>query len=395
MGKFSDGVGGSGLGLYSNGPPAKENYRTVGCGTGGVQVTAKRHFHWRDCDLQTTPSIPAKFETVLYKGNREAGGFGSQAPRFGQEARKGEAPGPGAHTPASGLSKDKLADQAIGQKGHGSFASRAPRMKALKGATGSQGPGPGFYGVPAGPLPDTQRPDARPHANFQPPANVNPAKWYARPSPGPGDYAGATGPADASKAEVDNRGAIFSARCDPTKPLRKKENPAPGPGSYSLERPRSASEQPSRPRAAPSQLKGGFTPRDGTVTETSLHRQAVGLLALEDSQSRRHGPGPGQYEPNPEVTSTAGNRVSFNTGESFRLGNSHLPRTWKPQCPGPCEYEAAPPKPSDHAAAAAFASKITRFKESVSEVPGPAWYKPRMPSSEQTDFHLNPQNLWT
>merc|ERR1719331_2636399 len=117
MGLFSDGV----AGLHGEAPTAKENYRSIGRGNGGVEVSAKRNFHWRDFDCSTTPSIPGKFETVLYRGNREDGGFGSRAPRFGQEQRYGELPGPGAHNTHAGLTYKGRAESMVGKRGHGPF----------------------------------------------------------------------------------------------------------------------------------------------------------------------------------------------------------------------------------------------------------------------------------
>merc|ERR1719162_2087924 len=100
------------------------------------------------------PSIPGKFETVLYRGNREDGGFGSRAPRFGQEQRHGELPGPGAHdTPRIGL-----VENTVGKRGHGPFASKTPRQKS----SSSQAPGPGFYGVPTGSAPSSQGASSKP-----------------------------------------------------------------------------------------------------------------------------------------------------------------------------------------------------------------------------------------
>jgi len=59
-------------------------------------VRAQNLYH-RFADFATVPTIPGKFETVLYKGNQEEKGFGSQTPRFGQEPRPA-APGPGAYS---------------------------------------------------------------------------------------------------------------------------------------------------------------------------------------------------------------------------------------------------------------------------------------------------------
>lgn len=382
MGLFSDGV----AGLHGGAATAKENYRSIGRGNGGVPVSSKRNFHWRDFDCATTPSIPGKFETVLYRGNREDGGFGSRAPRFGQEERHGEMPGPGHH----GVAKSALADNAVGKRGHGAFASKTPRQQAAKS---SPAPGPGFYGDPSSvsaPYSETDR--CRPSATFVPPTSVNPAKYNARPSPGPGDYSGATGLATSvhSRFPVDNRGAVMSSVAEPT----HSSTETPGPGAYYRERQRPASGEPGR--QVSSLLK---TPRGWSevpvkpVSQAGLMRLGAELLA-EDSAQTSSMPGPGQYDPKPEATS-GGGPVSFCAGETyaFRLGNSHMSRRWRGDGgPGPCDYEAPPARPKGDLSAASLKSKVSRFTDKEAEAPGPAYYSPR--KTADTDFHLNPHSLW-
>jgi len=384
MGVFSDGA----AGMFSSAPAAKENYRSMGRGAGGVEVSSKRNFHWRDCDSATMPSTPGKFETVLYRGNREDGGFGSRAPRFGQEDRHHELPGPGAHEAPAGLARRGVTDSTVGKRGQGPFASKTPRQKASK----SEAPGPGFYGNSSGSgsAAVSQRDNDRPTSIFVPPTSVNPAKFNARPSPGPCDYSGAIGLPNPSTNKVDNTGAVISHNSEHGGPFSRLAKPTPGPGAYHKDRPDSA--EPARGCPVPS-LSRWEKLHDGRgVTEAGLLRFATKVLT-EDADQPPPVPGPGQYNPKPEATS-AGGPVSFGTGPAhgFRMGNSHRPRKWRPQGPGPCEYEAPPGSPLGHAAASSFSSKVTRFKELEQQAPGPAYYSPR--KTAEKDFHLNPQQLW-
>jgi len=384
MGVFSDGTGGA----FSSAPAAKENYRSMGRGSAGVEVSSKRNFHWRDCDSSTMPSIPGKFETVLYRGNREDGGFGSRAPRFGQEGRLHELPGPGAHEAPAGLALRGVTDSTVSKRGQGPFASKTPRQKSSK----SEAPGPGCYSSSSGSgsAAASQRDSDRPTSIFVPPASVNPAKFNARPSPGPGDYSGAIGLSNPLTNKVDNTGAAFSIG-EREGIVSRSSKPTPGPGAYHKDRPNSVEPACSRPVPSLSRwekLHDGRGP-----TEAGLLRFATEVLT-EDAGQPPPFPGPGQYNPKPEATS-AGGPVSFGTGGShgFRVGNSHRPRKWRPQGPGPCEYEAPPASPLGHAAASCFSSKVSRFKDLEQEAPGPAYYSPR--KRVEKDFHLNPEQLWT
>jgi hypothetical protein len=374
MGGFSDG-----LGLYSSEPPSKTNYRSIGRGTGGVAISAKKKSadsSWRDSDYQTIPSIPGKFETVLYRGNQEEKGFGARAPRFGQESRNSELPGPGAFGNVTAPERGIL--EAAGKRGHGPFASKTPRQKDSKTAV----PGPGSYKATEGSSSSSQRTRSAPNAVFVQPSSVNPASFNKRVSPGPLDYPGATvyGP----KSTASSTGACLShagERGDRTGSLALAAC-APGPGAYE-DRDRTIAGE-----AAQSRRDGGshgptskkwLTPREekANISEAALMRKSSEMLT-EDTNSSKAGPGPGQYNPKPEALS-GGGQTSFSTGESvsFRYGTSNLPRQWRKIGPAPGDYESRPPEPVSAAAAgAAFASNANRFDAKPPDAPGPAYYSP-------------------
>jgi len=110
--------------------------------------------------------------------------------------------------------------------------------------------------------------------------------------------------------------------------------------------------------------------------------------------------GPGEYEVEAAHDKVKAPR-QFNTGpsNSFQAGKSHLPRSWKPVNPGPCEYD---PKDdvvragANSMASAAFNSQqasIGHARSPVPPAPGPAWYSPRANSGAKS-FHLNMKNTF-
>jgi len=387
MGGFSDGPG-----LYCSAPPEKTNYRSLGRGAGGVPVTTARKKKQGSRNVQagpTIPSIPGKFETVLYRNNREDKGFGSRAPRFGQEARESELPGPGTSPSDSAGGIDK----AVGKRGLGPFASRTPRHQIDHAA--AQAPGPGYYGVVT-PSSSSKACSGAAHV-FMIPSSVNPAKFNARASPGPGDYSGAVG--QVGRAKVDATGALMRPGDSTTPRHGKTKDDTPGPGSYDATN-RSFSEVSaahgrrgiSVPKHRCSQSSEAIADdSDKILSEVALMRASAQMLAEEKAQSSA-GPGPGQYDPKPELTSYGG-QISFSSGESasFQVGLSHMPRKHREHHPGPGEYEPAPPA-SPKKLVLSFDSTPGRFKEKVPLAPGPAYYSPR--KIEQGDFFLNTKNLW-
>merc|ERR1719454_855244 len=178
----------------------------------------------------------------------------------------------------------------------------------------------------------------------------------------------------------------------------------PGPGSYDEKgctiaeaaaraRMRTAPDLTANQWMTPRQLPKGWT--DKGVSEATLMRQCADVLA-ESKPERNSGPGPGQYDPKPEAAAgglgQSLGQTCFGTGESvsFRVGNSHMARKYRPVGPGPGNYETPPsPSKSKACAAASFASNSKRFDVGEPEAPGPAYYGPvRLPPKDK-DFHLN------
>ena len=132
-------------------------------------------------------SIPSKFETTLFTGNRERDGFGSSAHRFSEV--ENELPGPGSYNADSAAAA--LVDTMVfSKKGYGSgFVSKTKRQSAFsKGAASTPAPTAYGYGS-AGTF------DAAARANrfgastsaFQPETKRS-VTVADEPAPGPGAY---------------------------------------------------------------------------------------------------------------------------------------------------------------------------------------------------------------
>lgn len=389
--------------------PEKINYRSVGRGDGGV-MRRRRPRSYRDPDNPTPSSIPSQYETTLYRDNRESKGFSSRASRFAA-IRAGEVPGPGSYT--NGLdNRQVVKDPAacVGKRGANAFASRIPRLDPkVPGAP----TGPGDYEVERSSSNMLTATRNAPSAVFVEPASVNPAQFNARPTPGPGEYLGSSHPWSA-RGPVRSIGAYIprSARMAPTGECAV---PAAG-ASLVAVRPggtRPASSPPATPAAQASAASGQSWGLPGPRRHGLLPQQvhavpASPLAALSeaaqlkigerllqagwDPQRRQNSgvPGPGDYDPQFEAMKGP-TYFSQHGSSAFLLGTSHLPRKWRPDAPGPCEYHIGTDMASTRGAVLATASP--RFKGRQAAAPGPAYYSPRSKSSQQS-FHLNIQNNW-
>lgn len=384
-------------------PPEKINYRSIGRGDGGVLRKHRCRFY-RDPGCPTPSTIPSQYETVLFKDNREKKGFSSRASRFA-EPRSEEGPGPGSYR-----ADDRLLHPAgtgsVGERGANSFASRIPRL-GRRQEVGIQ-VGPGTYEVA---LPSTaaaaSSAHAAPSAVFVQPSSANPAKFNARPSPGPGEYCGPDGVSSGrGAARTAQAYSIPRAGSSTGRGARELENrvPAPPPpaGELSLLSEASATQSGSCSSWARRPLSARRVVSEGPRGDAAAFRLGERLLregweALQagrvDAAARSLAPGPGEYTPN--VEAVRGKSDFAQCGSSFfQVGSSHLPRKWRPENPGPCYYEAevvAPPSPRR---AVAF-SHAPRFVEAGAavKVPGPAYYSPKSKPAGES-FLLNIQNKW-
>ncbi|GAX78192.1 hypothetical protein CEUSTIGMA_g5634.t1 [Chlamydomonas eustigma] len=89
-------------------------------------------------DYKPVSSIPAKFETVLFKGPREKKGFGSVSKRFGES--DADNPGPGEYVEHGSM---EYKHDSISKKGYGSMVSNDKRWRGRRNVY--TGPGPGDF----------------------------------------------------------------------------------------------------------------------------------------------------------------------------------------------------------------------------------------------------------
>lgn len=188
----------------------QQNFRQAGTSkaNGRLLLGAAHAYHASNLaqsgvmSLGSVPSIPSRFETVLYGGDVEKDAFLSRVPRFNDITNPArDLPGPGAYYTQTelkekNLSSLKLHSTSFSQKGYGvGFVSKAPRFRRRYA-----GPGPGQYDpLQSETLAERSMRDAsRPNvmvpgtAAFKPPMNapLNPAlsTSLVNSTPGPGQY---------------------------------------------------------------------------------------------------------------------------------------------------------------------------------------------------------------
>eukprot|EP00434_Breviolum_minutum_P022297 symbB.v1.2.019674.t1/scaffold1618.1/size109259/8 len=355
---------------FPEAPPKKVNYRAIGRGNGGV-VKKRTPTFIKDVDPPTPSSVPTKYQTVLYRNNRESKGFACNAPRF-PTARAELVPGPGTYTGDEPL--DGGAPEAI--RGRGPFASRTPRLPHPSKLHGYVPPGPGTYATAL----DVK--DSSPSASFALPGAGNPAKYFLEADPGPGSYLGTDAVVPSGRSP---RAAIIGS--SPRNTMQDHlDMDVPGPGQYD----HVDAEERMRSTQRPSQK---HLPAEPLNTEAAQLRRGNDLLKRHEQEEGSTSPGPGQY--NPELDVVKG-RTHFSARghSSFQLGNSHRPRRWRDTIPGPTDY--VPPvafiKPAK-APLSTLVSKTERFSTLSPRAPGPAYYVPKKPVG-QMSFHLNMEGTW-
>jgi len=370
--------------------PDKINYRSVGRGDGGFRRL--RLPRTRNTSRPSPSTIPAKFETVLYKDNAEKTGFGRQTTRF-TDTRSEEQPGPGAYISSDDATCVALDGGvgSVGCRGSNAFATRAPRLERHRTAGA---PGPGAYSARSS---LQERGGAGPA--FILPGSVNPANLNPKPTPGPADYAdnahavSARGARHTVSARIPRAGINVEGRMQDQLPADASKQPGPGHYATGAGTARASSMPPRGWTIGPSKrwLVTSAAPEKELCDQPvqSLFRAGAKVL---DNVAPNAEPGPGDYE----LRSSMGgpSHISNRGTGAFQKGTSHLPRSWRPSLPGPGEYDPSPVEPAPGAPArASFASADPRFPDRAPGAPGPAYYSPQMPPASKS-FHLNLKGGW-
>ncbi|CAE7947355.1 unnamed protein product, partial [Symbiodinium sp. KB8] len=356
-------------------PPDKANFRSIGRGNGGV-IKKRIPVYIKDVDPATPSSMPTKYQTVLYRKNREKRGFSCSTTRTAQTRAMAEVvPGPGAYsgdlviqeleesTKTSTSTSSSVSQVAL--RGRGTFASRTPRLVHPSKQHGYVPPGPGTYIMR-----DVQR-DSSPTAAFSLPGPGNPAKFnVVETEPGPASY---LGPDDAvPPIGCQGARAVFGSSPRATQQVRDPDLPGPGQYDQIDGEERLRSTRPSQKQLSP-------RPEPLTDLETLKLRRGEEILKSNTSEDVSS-PGPGQYTPRLDAV-RGPKQFNARGHSSFHIGNSHLPRKWRQPGPGPTDY--VPPigqaRPRDAPwPLSTLASSSERFaKQQGSGAPGPAFYSPK------------------
>lgn len=393
----------------------KRNLRT--CGRYIGELTAPERVIQR---AASTPAIPSRYVTTIFKGHREYLGFGSHALRF-DSASQSHAPGPGEYKPPKSFLQDCLEKECWGKRGTGSFASRSvrmgPRSVPAMPPAGRGVPGPGKYEDQAAVSAVKSGKDfskAEVSGVFARPTDKSVAHpCPAAPAqPGPGQYDSL---AHALATQNTAVCASFRSKSSQRGDEKIAASEFPGPGEYQDES-KSSFRGTDNPAFSAARAQGAYSAAfkaPSRLRIVSVHpdlptvdharreilgnfanvvaRECVGTNGLAIAM-----PGPGAYNQNRDAMFTNAS-VGAKGSSSFLEGPKRV--DWAAgdvaDMPGPGRYE---PKRVDYAdrlisAASAFDSATERNKLAPSHAPGPAYYAPRVPD-EKKSFRAKVADMW-
>mmetsp|Transcript_4497 Transcript_4497/g.11876 ORF Transcript_4497/g.11876 Transcript_4497/m.11876 type:complete len:376 (-) Transcript_4497:281-1408(-) len=369
--------------------PSKLSYRQAGKSNAGTLMRGK--LSGQGGSGKNFSTIPSKFETTLFTGNKERDGFGSRAHRFVDI--ENDLPGPGTYEEhAAKLSDDKV----YSKKGLGvGFVSKTKRASGF--GANSAAPGPGSYergGSFAQEAAERNRSNRSGSTSTFKPPSTRSVVVSSDPQPGPGNYElprafDAAQTAAALQREL-HPGSMFKSvtQRGGAKPGSRG---MPGPGQY--EPPLSTnSVDPALPSAA---FRSGVPMVGQSAAPRLTREQQLGVVAYQPSAI----PGPGDYElPSGGLPHGGGIRrrmPQFCDSNHDRFGkplsgpapSAHF------QVPGPGSYVREDQRETAVISSAVFMSGTNRSGAGGRDpVPGPAYYSPA-PNARKT-FHLNARQRW-
>ncbi|KAJ9470705.1 hypothetical protein DIPPA_30172 [Diplonema papillatum] len=363
--------------------------------------------------LGVKSSIPSRYETILFSGDREQNAFGRRTHRF--DGADDDLPGPGHYRKPRSLLRKNVSES---KKGTCTFAS-ASRISAEKPRPLFLTPGPGQYedgvahsdGQSLGA--SAAKSGATGTVSFAKPVPrralvgaAAPSGAAPQPGPGPGDYhceppARPTAPS-----------AIFSSKTPRDPAFQQLLLPGPGPGDYDV---------------APQQAGfgvGGATPAFKHPSERSAGLHDPSLSELAKALPRPPPPpgvpaakhptqpaSPGRPSSSSPTHSGGGGPADLIHSKRSRpvpssmFASTLLDRFGRPvvryvpeaiNAPGPGQYEIEAAKQKLLISSSWAMSSTSRFKPASTEhfkPPGPAFYKPGA-GEKQRSFLLNPKGKW-
>jgi len=336
-------------------------------------------------------SIPSKFETTLFTGNKERDGFGTRSHRFAEN--ENELPGPGSYEQDGKLLDSKI----YSKKGlGGGFASKTVRSSAFGKA--SMTPAPGAYEINrrfTAPV----RPGEANTSGFMPPT-LRSVTVAEDPLPGPGQYGTPElgVPSDRSSAPTgaSKPGEGFSSsapRFSSKSKLAGASMPAPGQYNPALPGHSHAYHDDLLPSAA---FRSGAPSRSGATQVSRMTKeQQLGVVGYKGAAP----PGPGAYN-SARTAFVISHRRSpqFCDSALDRWGNpmpGAVRQTSAPSVtPGPGAYHRETTRETAPISSSAFMSGSAQTSNNArAPIPGPAYYLPSEPS-KQRSYHLNAVQRW-
>lgn len=390
--------------------PLKRNFRTAGRVSEKVRPTTLASGSTSNLE-RSKPSIPSRLETIIFQGDREFLGFGSNALRFVQNPGDLENPGPGSYAKLKSVVTDIGDRTSWGIRGTGTFASRSRRLGTRSMPSlpvyGRGCPGPGAYESTSAYF-NAKEPKYFNHAKqtaiFTKPLPLD--VFWKVPVPGPGHYKLPAKQPDAPQQS----GAVASFRSCAQRgggvQLDGIGKDTPGPGKYAdgahLRRSKCLGDS-SPVFKEPSQRHFVPVHRDLPAADEQM-RRVLGdfseLLAQECLGSNSEKvkatlPGPGHYDQDRDAVLEGMNLSSIGSS-SFQHGSERTEWT-SPDArlmPGPGRYEVKVARLDRlTSAASAFNSLSDRDAFPLKKGPGPCYYSPPPPKAGRS-FHMNAKKHW-
>jgi hypothetical protein len=336
-------------------------------------------------------TIPSKFETTLFTGNKEKDGFGSRAHRFVD--MENDLPGPGTYNDADKRIAD---DKVYSKKGLGvGFVSKTRRDSFIK--AGAQGPGPGNYergGTFAEDVKNLNRANrSGSTSTFKPPTERS-VLVASDPMPGPSDYK--------LRRELDAHHDVTTGRPlgdsvfrsgTQRKTAGAGDPSMPGPGVYNPVLLSALDDKMTLPTAP---FRSQVPIAGVSYPERLTREQQLGIVT---HVAKTQNVGPGEYNvPVNTFANAQGYRrmpqfIDSNTDRFGKVISGSAP-TIAGTTPGPGAYYSEPERETAVISGSSFMSGTIRGRSGHRDVvPGPAYYSPA-PSNNKKSYHLNARQRW-
>uniref|UniRef100_A0A7S2IH04 Uncharacterized protein n=1 Tax=Haptolina brevifila TaxID=156173 RepID=A0A7S2IH04_9EUKA len=360
----------------------KLSYRQAGKATAGVLMRGK--LTGQGSAGKNFSTIPSKFETTLFTGNKEQDGFGSRAHRFVD--LENDLPGPGTYDEHD---KKVMDHRVYSKKGLGvGFVSKVKRESAFKGNAAQ--PGPGSYERGAT-FVDMIQENNRSNrsgstSTFKPPSTKS-VVVASDPLPGPGNYE--------LHREFDHEALTMGLagrlpghsvfRSNTKRGVTIPAGRRPAPGTYDPHHVRDGVDP-----TLPSSAFRSSVPNAGAMTQQKLTReQQLGVV----QHQRAYAPGPGDYEASTAAAASVIQRrmPQFADTSHDRFGKTAT-GVMKLDTPGPGAYLHEEERPRAVISDAVFMSGTSRSTGPREVVPGPAYYSPA--PNPRKSYHLNARQRW-